>query len=301
LIPVRKLLIYSLLGLLVLDGTGCGKKQNNLDSKRARIATTIHPFATLLRPIVGDAGTVTTLLPPGASPHTYTPRPSDIRTTASSHALVFGEDHLDGWATDIPAPTPIELFPLIPDSLQLPFPPGLASHQSRPEGRDPHFWTDPLTVKALVPALIDKLCDRLPHHCSTFRANGTDFIDSLDTLHRKLEQKFEPISEVTILLATPFFQYFLNRYHLPLAGVIEPVPGKVLGPRTLQEVVQKARNQNITVILAPDQMSVETARTVSRETGIPLHRMDLIGDDLPGRTYTTLILENAQLLLHVLD
>lgn len=298
---IKNLFTYTLLSAVILGGTGCtGEPDESRPGDAPQIVATVHPFATVLRPIVGQTGTVASLLPPDASPHTYSPRPSDVQRAADSRALVYGHHHFDGWATDITAPAHIELFPLVPDSLQLPFPPGLSARQNRPEGRDPHFWTDPLTVKAIVPPLIDKLCEQLPDHCPAFETNGSAFIDTLETLDRKLGERLKPLQDRSILLATPFLQYFLHRYDLTLAGVIEPVPGTTIAPRTLQYVIQTASKQEIEIILAARQLSTQTARTVSSETGIPLYRMDVIGDHEHAPTYTALIMENARLLLQIL-
>lgn len=183
------------LALIVLISlSGCrSASEDSAGVEQPTIVTTLHPFATVLRPIVGEAGTVATLLPAGVSPHTYSPRPSDARTAANSQLLVFGHDHLDGWAANIEAPAHIELFPLIPDSLRLPFPPGVLEHQTRPAGQDPHFWTDPVTVSTIVAPLVDALCDRMPAHCSAFQTNGSTFVTRLDSLHEQLHRQTKPL------------------------------------------------------------------------------------------------------------
>ncbi len=296
------LALFTLALCLLLGLSGCRTAtEDAAGDESPTIVTTIHPFGILLRPIVGETGTVTTLLPAGISPHTYSPRPSDARKAAESRVLVFGHDHLDGWAADIRAPAHIELFGLVPDSLRLPFPPGVVEHQTRPAGQDPHFWTDPVTVKAILPSLIDALCARMPAHCSTFQTNGSASAARIDTLHNRLRQRMKPLQEKSVLLATPFFQYFLHRYDLALAGVIEPIPGAEIAPQTLQDIIQTTRHQEIAAILASQQHSDRMAQTVSEATGIPLIRMDPIGDEQGASTYEALVLNNAHWLLKALN
>ena len=57
---------------------GCGSDQRPAETA----AATIQPIADIVEPVVGSD--VEVMLSPGASPHTYDPKPSDVRTAASA-------------------------------------------------------------------------------------------------------------------------------------------------------------------------------------------------------------------------
>ena len=65
---------------------------------QTKYVTTIHPFHEILKNITGARGEVHRILPPGASPHTYELRPSDLRIVATATALFYGSENLDAWA-----------------------------------------------------------------------------------------------------------------------------------------------------------------------------------------------------------
>jgi zinc transport system substrate-binding protein len=90
------------MGLLVLVAA-CGGDEPASSDDRPRFVTTIPPFEMILRPVVEGRATVERLLDPGASPHTYDPTPSDLRAVSNATALVYGAEHLDGWAANLPA------------------------------------------------------------------------------------------------------------------------------------------------------------------------------------------------------
>src|SRR5512140_192915 len=62
-----------------------------------RVVATIFPIADLVRQIGGDAVEVLTLLPPGASPHTFEPTPAQMREVAQARVFVRVGAGLDAW------------------------------------------------------------------------------------------------------------------------------------------------------------------------------------------------------------
>jgi ABC-type Zn uptake system ZnuABC Zn-binding protein ZnuA len=58
---------------------------------------TIQPLGLLLRELGGDRVAVAVLVPPGASPHTFEPQPSDVVALARARQLIEVGGGLDGW------------------------------------------------------------------------------------------------------------------------------------------------------------------------------------------------------------
>src|SRR5512144_821726 len=64
-----------------------------------KVAATIFPLYDLVRQVAGPAVEVVLLVPPGASPHTFTVKPGVVRALTGC-AAVFTIGHgLDDWAT----------------------------------------------------------------------------------------------------------------------------------------------------------------------------------------------------------
>lgn len=282
----------------------------------------------ILRPVVGTRGQVRTLLAPGDSPHTYDLRPSDLRTVGRSAAVFYGAPHLDAWAADLPDARTVPLLDLVPPAARLAFdsasaaaPGALSLHArgSEPGSEhtgsehtgsehtqggsrvDPHFWTSPAAVRALLPALADTLCAVDAAGCGTYRANADSFATALGALDAQLDSMLRPVRDTPILLAQPFFRYFLHRYGPSLAGVVAPSPARSPSPRDLHTLTQDAQARGVEAIFTQASLPPQAAQAVGEAAGIPLHTLDPLGGTPSRATYDALLEWNAQRIVDALS
>lgn len=263
-----------------------------------RLVTTIHPFKAIIQEIVGESAVVDEILPPGASPHTYELRPTELIEIENATAFFYGAENLDGWAAKIKTAHRIELLKMLPEQNRLPiqiFP------RNKVTGTDPHFWTDPLTVKALLPALVDTLCQLDSDRCDLYRKNSLQFSTQLDNLAQLIRESFAGISNRQVLLAHPFFQYYLKRFGFDLISTIETIPGAETTPRELKEIIDRAKQSHLKVILSHRQISDRPARLIAEATGAKIVELDPIGGVTGRETYEELILYNTTILLQALQ
>ncbi len=265
--------------------------------------TTIYSFRAILTPVVGSSGVVRNLLPAGASPHTYEPRPSDVRAASDARALFYGAPELDGWAAALGSAPSVALIDLLPDSLLLDFSEtGYDdSRHKHLSGRDPHFWMDPLRVDALLPALVDTLCGFDAGACSSYRRNAASFSKQLRVLHDSVRTLIAPVRGSAVLLSHPFIQYFAEQYDLRMVGVIEEMPGSEPTTRDIQRIIQEMRRSRTAAIVTLPQLPDRAARVVSETVGLPILELDPNGGSRDRETYEMLILHNAHVLRHGLE
>ena len=255
---------------------------------------TIHPLAAILRELVPNATRVSVLVPPGASPHTFEPRPSDLRAVQSARALFFVSSELDGWATRLPAVRKIAVLDRIPPEHRLPTAPD-------GKGTDPHFWTDPVTVKASLPGLTGVLCTLEEADCAVVRSNAERFSAELERLDREVHELLEPVRGAPVVLFHPSFRYFLRRYGLDLAGVIEPSPGKEPTPRSLTSLVKTVRATGAKVVFTEPQLPAGPAAALAEAAAIRVAVLDPLGGT-PGRSgYAEIVRYNARILREALE
>lgn len=248
--------------------------------------TTIPPVEDLLRRIVGDRAEVLRLLPAGASPHTYEPRPSDLRHAQGATALVFVDRRLDGWAAELPGPEPVELLPLMPDRFLLHFEGArgesdagdhAGDHHHEPGGADPHFWTDPLAVKAVLPPLAARLGELDPEGRREYERNTSRLLTELDSLDGEIRARLEPVAGESVLLSHPFLRYYLRRYGIRLVGTIEEIPGKEPTAKKIARLIRESPEARVTKILVLPQLSQRAADLVAESTGLPVVVVDPLG------------------------
>jgi zinc transport system substrate-binding protein len=262
----------------------------------------------IVEPVVEGRASVATLLEPGDSPHTYEPRPSDLRAVQNSEALVFGAPVLDGWAADLPAERRWAMLDMLPPAQRRSLSGGSShgSHKETAHGHgasttDPHFWTDPLAVQSLLPVLVDSLCAADADGCPVYRANADTFATTLQRLDERLRTQLRPVRHAPVMLSQPFFHYFTGRYGPHVVAVVEESPGKEPSARRIETLVNRARTAHVQAIYSQRQLPVRSARAVAEATDLPIHTLDPLGGVAGRDTYATFLLHNAEVLLSSLQ
>jgi zinc transport system substrate-binding protein len=267
---------------------------------------TIQPLAAILTEMTRGRGEVMRLLSPGSSPHTFDPRPSDAVMMERAKALFYAGPGLDKeWIDRMPATLKIEMLKLVPAEYLQPMNAHDHGHGHGQEANrhrhgeekfDPHFWTDPLTVKAMLPALREELSRLDPEGQPVYQRNEARFAAELVELHHRTAAILEPVKGRAVLLFHPSFQYLLNRYGLEMAGTIEPFPGREPSPKALHELIKKVKRLGIGAVFTEPQLSRRPAQVIAEAAGLELYELDPIGGGEGRATYEELILYNAHTL-----
>ena len=264
-----------------------------------RYVATIFPIKEIIRNVVGSRGVVEGIMPPGASPHTFQLKPSDIKRVNSATALFSGDEHLDLWAREFENPHTIETFHLLPHEYLLDIKGYVGKNAGKSFGEDPHFWTDPLTVKALLPKLVEKLSQLDPQGAKNYSKNAQEFAKELDTLTTEMSHILQPVKGKTVLLTHPFFQYFLKRFEINMGGIIEPLPGTEPTPREVGEIIKDVEKRKIAVILGHPQHSLRPAQLIAESTNCRIVKLDPLGGTKGRENYSDMVRYNAAKILEV--
>lgn len=272
---------------------------------------TIQPLADIVGRMVGNRGRVKTLLSAAASPHTFAPTPTVIRTTEEAIGLFYVGKGLDRqWALKLPARHKIEMLELLPAEFQLPAighdHPHNRHDEKEPDAEiDPHFWTDPLAVRAMLPSLLERLIFLDSAGAETYRTNSIRFATELSELDRELQTTLRPLRQHPLFLFHPSFQYFFNRYNLLLAGVVEPFAGREPTPKKLKNLVETMKRLQINAIFTEPQLSrrpVEVLAEAASEKprAISVYELDPLGGNKDRSSLEQLLRYNAATLLRAL-
>jgi zinc transport system substrate-binding protein len=254
------------------------------------------PVASILREIVGDQWEVVVLVPAGASPHTYAPRPSDAALTQRALALVSVGPSLDGWADRLPARERVHLINFVSRG-------DLRESDDHDHGTDtnPHFWLDPLTVKAMLPKLTSHLSELDPANRESFEENAIRFARELDALHDELSETLAHVRGEPAILFHPSFDYFLARYGLDAAGLIAPFPDAPPSPGHIQELVKVIRTRNVKAVFDEPDFSGRPVEVVAESAGVPVYTLDPLGGREGRGTYAELLRFNAGVFAEALQ
>jgi zinc transport system substrate-binding protein len=289
---MKKTLILLLTILLIVS---CNKKSPDVD-----IIVTIFPFKFILDKIVANELNVDVLLPPSVDPHTYEMIPSDIIKVQKAKLFIYGDKNLDGWAAKLESENKIQLSEFVPDSLRLDISHSIleldkqSSHSHY--GFDPHFWTDPITVKAMIDSIVSLLVKFFPDKRERFLSSAVSFKDELDKLNENLIDKTKHLANKNVFSSHPFYNYFFNRYNISIIGFLEISPGQAISPKEMKNIMELVKKNDVKAIFTNKQHSDKTTKVLAESIGIKHYDLDPIGGTDKITDYNSILYYNLEII-----
>ena len=308
----NRLLVWIILGVfLSFPSLSYGEK--------LQVIASIFPVADMARQVGGDDVEVTTVVPAGASPHTFEMKPSLIKTFASARVFLMIGAGLEFWADQLVQSSGRKLKPVVlSDGMTLiqsadphhgesakeaPH----ATHKSADAGHahshdfhtgNPHIWLDPQLAKTMVTRIQEALSSADPAHASEYEARAKAYLGRIDALDLDIADTVKQFKNKDVISFHASWDYFAARYGLTLAGVIEKSPGRNPTPREIADIVSRIKAYDIRAVFAEPQFSSRVADVIAREAGVKVLILDpLGGETLAGRnTYIGLMTYNLQIM-----
>lgn len=300
---LRLLLPLGLAGLLLGACNGAAPASSAGSAAPVLAAASIPPLADLVRQVGGERVEVVTLVPPGASPHTYEPTPAQMRRLSQARVLFLNGVGLEFWAdkaVDAAANPNLRVVVL---SAGLPV---LQEEESPTEDGhahtqgNPHLWLNPRLAMRYVERIRDALSEVDPDGAVAYHANAARYLDELARLDAEIRQTVATFRTREVVVFHPAWTYFCAEYGLHIAAVVEESPGKEPTPQDIAAVVAALRRAQAGALFAEPQLPPHVAEAIAAEAGVPVLYLDPLGG-VPGReTYLDLMRYNLRQLAQAL-
>jgi zinc transport system substrate-binding protein len=93
----KKLVGVLLLFSALITLSACGSQNASSEEEGLKVITTFFPMYDFTRNIVGDAGTVTMMIPAGTEAHDYEPSARDMANIESANVFVYSSPEMETW------------------------------------------------------------------------------------------------------------------------------------------------------------------------------------------------------------
>lgn len=230
------------------------------------VVATITPLGFLLEELGGERVAVRVLLPPGASPHAFEPRPADVAAVAGAGVFVQAGPGVDAWAARLAVaegPEPLVL--------------GAALGRHAPP--DPHFWLDPIAVRdGALPVLERALAAADPAGRGHYAERRRAFAHALTALDAEIRAGFAGIQRRPLVPTHAAWGAFAARYGIPLHGPVQHRAAEEPTPRTLAALAATAKSGGAVAVLVEPQLSDAAAEALAEALGVPAVMADPNGD-----------------------
>ena len=231
-----------------------------------QVAVSIPPQKYFVEHVGGEYVDVEVMLPPGASPATYKPKPQQLRNLDNTEAYMrihvpFENAWIDRFRAANQDMTIVDLTKGI-DRMPMAGKPNQGKEVANP---DPHIWLSPPLVKQQARTIYEALVQLDPEHKQAYQANLESFLAEIEKLDSEIEQTLSGFESRTFMTFHPAWGYFARAYNLEMIPI--EVGGSEPSATELSRLIERAKAKNIEVIFAQPQFSKDDAKTIANEIG----------------------------------
>ncbi len=253
---------------------------------KLKICVSIPPQAFFVDKIAGELAKTTVLIPPGASPATYAPKPSQLKAIREAKiyftiGVPFEHNWLDRFRSINPS---LKIVDMAKGIAKKPLHNPLEAHEAHNEheghahgARDPHVWLSPQLARILAKNVTETLINADPEHKAVYEKNYAQFIALTQDLEKEIAEKLQPLKQRTFIVFHPSFGYFADEFALKQVAIEKE--GKEPSLRYMKRVIDFAREHNIKTIFVEPQFSQKSARYIAKQIGGKVVAIDPLAYD----------------------
>ncbi|WP_157157656.1 metal ABC transporter substrate-binding protein [Diaminobutyricimonas sp. LJ205] len=308
--PVLSVLGLAAASIAVLAGCSSVNASTNTNATGAngagiKVVATTTQVADLTRAVAGDTASVTQLLKPNTSAHSFDPTPADLLALAEADVLVLNGVDLEEWiggavqasgfdGVAIDSSRDIELLGTDAEAEQA----AHAEEESDEEahvdedahagesadehadhdhdhahvGGDPHIWTSIRNAELMVQEIADGLIEADPGNASDYQANADEYAAKLAELDAWATTQIEKVPAEQRLLVSNHdsLGYFVRDYGITYVGSVVPSfdDNAELSASDIDSLVAAIKATGTTAVYAEASLSPKSAEAIARDAGV---------------------------------
>ncbi|WP_191489245.1 zinc ABC transporter substrate-binding protein [Pseudomonas sp. FEN] len=260
------------------------------------VLTSIKPLQLIAAAVQEGVDTPEVLLPPGASPHNYALRPSDVRKVQSVDLLYWIGPDMESFlprvlkgrslpsvaVQDLPG---MKLRRFAEDSHSHAEDADEHDHDHRPGTLDAHLWLSTVNARVIAARMAQDLSAADPANAVRYQSNVTAFDARLDALDARLKARLAAVAGKPYFVFHEAFDYFEDAYGLKHAGVfsvaaeVQPGAQHVAAMRTRLQEVGK------TCVFSEPPLRPRLAETLVSGLPVKLAELDALGGYTPAAAH----------------
>jgi zinc transport system substrate-binding protein len=308
---LKRVSIISIVFLLISSIlVGCTeKKDSTKDDGKLTVYTTVYPLQYFTERIAGDLVSVETIYPPGADEHTFEPSQKDMMNVADADMFIYIGLGLEGFVEKAKTTLKSEDVQFLPVGEQINI--ETAGHEEdmeheEEEGHhhehgdvDPHIWLDPIYAEEIAKTIKEELIAQLPDEEKTFEDNYQLLSKDFKELDSSFQNTMETAKQKEVIVSHAAFGYWELRYGLKQISISGISSATEPSQKELEEIVKKAKDQQIKYILFEQNVSSKLGEIIQHEIGakpLRLHNLSTLTEENieNNETYFTLMNQNIK-------
>ncbi|MDZ4171847.1 MAG: zinc ABC transporter substrate-binding protein [Methanobacteriaceae archaeon] len=258
-------------------------------SQKILVVASVLPQKEFVDAVGGDKVQTVIMVPPGADPHTYEPKASQLQqiTNAGMYVQVgSGIEFEISWMDKIKSfnqnmyimngSKGINLIKSSEDEHSTED----NSHHDEGHGHsesDPHVWVSPLNAMIMVENIYQGLVKIDPKNKEYYLINKENYLKKLRQLDKNITSELSDKKGTKILVYHPSWGYFCQEYGLTQIAIEKE--GKDPTPKGMAILINQAKKDNIKVIFISPQYNTRSAEVIASEIGGKVVSIDELAPD----------------------
>ncbi|UVK88554.1 zinc ABC transporter substrate-binding protein [Pseudomonas sp. B21-051] len=258
-----------------------------------KVLTSIKPLQLIAAAVQDGVAIPEVLLPPGASPHNYALRPSDVRKVQSVDLLYWIGPDMEGFlprvlngrtlpsvaVQDLPG---MKLRRFAEDSHSHAEDADEHDHDHRPGTLDAHLWLSPVNARVIADKMATDLSAADPANAERYQSNAKAFDERLDALDARLKKRLASVEGKPYFVFHEAFDYFEDAYGLKHTGVFSVAAEVQPGAQHVAAMRKRLQEVGKTCVFSEPPLRPRLAETLVAGLPVKLAELDALGGYTPA-------------------
>ncbi|WP_339100796.1 zinc ABC transporter substrate-binding protein [Pseudomonas atacamensis] len=258
-----------------------------------KVLTSIKPLQLIAAAVQDGVAIPEVLLPPGASPHNYALRPSDVRKVQSVDLLYWIGPDMEGFlprvlggrslpsvaVQDLPG---LKLRHFGADNHSHAEEADEHDHDHRPGSLDAHLWLSPFNARVIADKMAADLSAADPANAQRYQSNAKAFDERLDALDQRLKKRLANVEGKPYFVFHEAFDYFEDAYGLKHAGVFAVAAEVQPGAQHVAAMRKRLQEVGKTCVFSEPPLRPRLAETLVAGLPVKLAELDALGGYTPA-------------------
>lgn len=277
-----------------------------------RVLASIKPLQLIAQAITADVTEVDVLLPPGASPHSHSLKPSDARKLHSADVIFWVGPSMEAFLPKILENTKNAKGMAMMDIPGIQLRKNGAStseehdhsehsldekhgekhhekHHHEDEHHhdhgeyDSHIWLSTLNGRAMATAMTKVLASRDKANASQYEKNLKAFLQTMDKADARNTGKLTHTRQRPIFVFHDAYGYLQEQYQLNIAGHFTLNPEQQPGARHLSQLRERLKKAGNTCIFREPQFQPAYIDRLTKGLPVKVSVLDPLGENIEAR------------------
>jgi zinc transport system substrate-binding protein len=276
------------------------------------VLTDILPVNSIAARVMESADTPVLLVPPGASPHAYSMRPSDARAVQEADIIFWVGEGLAPWLVEplgtLPADAEVVALSDLEGLTLLPFRQSAEFEHDDDHGQeetagghddhgheehahddhehgdvDPHIWLDPENAIVMARAMAQILAAHDPENAALYADNADAFAGEIEALETDIRAALSTVAGRRFVVFHDAYHYYEARFDFEASGSIAFSDASAPSASRIRDVREAITAREVACVFAEPQFDDSLVQTAIEGTGATSGTLDPIGMRLePG-------------------